>query len=658
VGLQGVGPYVIERRLATGGMAEVFVAQRKGPHGFSKRVALKRILPQFAADPDFVGMFIDEAKLAAMLQHPGLVSVFDFGEQGGELFLAMELVEGTNLNRLLRACSARGEVVPIDVALYVVTQLARALAYAHRLSFPNGEPMGFVHRDVSPANILLTHTGHVKLSDFGIATRLGRSRMTEDGHVRGKLGYMSPEQVMGRDVDGRSDVFTLATVLGEMLVGEPLFGSGSELDILVRIRDVDLSVLHTSDRKVPRDVRRLLLTGLEHKPVERPTARDFADAADEIRRRRGMGHAPDRLARLLARVGLVDGPDAEAALDAPGGRVTSFFDTSVISPAAEEIVADVGIRSPNIYRAKVGELELGPMSFPKLVQLFTSGRVDSDTPISKEGSAFAPAKILPELTRFVMSPALSWRLEEIARADQQGDIAAGALLPVFFQIMRERRTGVLHAWGDVRRKKVYFVEGKPEFVGSTDRRELLGEYLVEHGYCLRMEVEMALALLPRYGGRLGDALVGLGILRPVELFRAITSQVRWRLLELFRWRAGHWAFIEGLRSHEETLPIADDGYELLRDAVDGAHSEELQAILEPHWERLLVPVAAPPVPIASFELPARWARVLTEVRGDSTIGGIVGKHTGKGAKKADVMDAYQAIVLALAADLALAVDPD
>ena len=170
-----IGPYVIERRLATGGMAEVFVAQRKGPHGFSKRVALKRILPQYAGDPDFVSMFIDEAKVAAQLQHPNVVQVFDFGEHGGELFLAMELVEGTNVNKLLRTVAAQRTRIPVDTALYIAAQTAHALAYAHRLADPGGSPLGFVHRDVSPANVLLTATGHVKLTDFGISKILSEA---------------------------------------------------------------------------------------------------------------------------------------------------------------------------------------------------------------------------------------------------------------------------------------------------------------------------------------------------------------------------------------------------------------------------------------------------------------------------------------------------
>lgn len=289
------------------------------------------------------------------------------------------------------------------------------------------------------------------------------------------------------------------------------------------------------------------------------------------------------------------------------------------------------------------------MSYPKLVQLFTSGEMTSGTPVSKEGGRFEPAAKLVELTRFVTSPGLSWRLDELSKADRSGELSPAKLVPLVFEIMRARETGVLHLWDGSRRKKLYFVAGRPEFIASTDRRELLGEYLVEHEYCLRMEIEMALALLPRYGGRLGDALVGMGILRPVELFRAITEQVRARLIEAFRWQQGRWAFVEGERSQEETFPISDDGYELLRDAIADAHPEQLEYALAPVWEHVLVPVPEPHVPVSAFELPQAWLRVLTEIHGASTVGGLLGRHAA--GQSRDLEGAYRAVYLALSCGL-------
>ncbi len=634
-----IGPYVIEQRLAAGGMAEVFVAKRLGPHGFFKRVALKRILPQYAKDPDFVAMFVEEARLAARLEHPNIVQVFDFGELHGELFLAMELVDGTNVNQLLRVASVRREAVPLEVALHIASQTAHALAYAHRATDEHGTALGIVHRDVSPANLLLNTSGHVKLSDFGIARVADHNHRTDDGHVRGKLGYMSPEQVLGKSLDGRSDVFTLSTVLAELLLGEPLFGTGKDLDILLRIRDVDLTVFHRAARRIPQDVQRLVALGLTREAEQRPTSQAFADAVDEVLRRRAAAQCPEKLARLLARLELirVGGKTSMAQPAAPGARPTSLLDTTGLSTETAQVVGKLGVQAPEIYRVRLvsGE-QVGPISFSRLVELITTGKVQSHTAVSKEGGEFSLAAAFPELARFVTSPALQWSDTELTRATHRGPLDGAQLLPVVHRMASQDRTGVLHLHDGIRRKKVYFVDGRPEFVASTEREELLGEYLVANGVCLRMEVDMALAMLPRYGGRLGDALVGLGILRPIQLFRAVSGQVRSRFLEAFRWRTGEWAFVPDVRIEEEVFPIANDVNELIRDAVLEAPSEDVDEALKVVSDRVLVPVDSPRTPITAYRVPEDWAALISRVRGDATVGATQLRESARFAKAEDV----------------------
>jgi len=641
-----LGPYHIERRLAAGGMAEVFVARREGLHGFQKRVALKRILPQFSSDPDFVWMFIDEARLAALLEHPNIVQVFDFGTMGDDLVLVMELVDGSNVSRLLRAAPP-DEPIPWDVALHIAYQTAQALDYAHHAVDENGQSLEFVHRDVSPANILLSRSGHVKLTDFGIATVRSRAPTTEDGQVRGKLGYMSPEQVLGKELSGKSDVFTLSTVMTEMLIGEPLFQGESELNVLLQIRDADLRVLARCERRIPQDIRALVLRGLQRDPEERPTAGAFAEACAEVIRRRGMGHGPDRVARLLSQLELIEGDAPEIHLS--DANVPSLVDSDLMHHAGQELIGPQAVTSPTIYRVQLPDGSvMGPMSYPRLIQLLTTGVIDSrSSKISKSDGTYLEPSHLPELTRFVTSPGLQWKLEELAQAEKQGQLRAATLLPVFYDIISRQQTGVLHLWQRNRRKKIYFVEGRPDFVASTDKSELLGEYLVATGQCLRMEIEMALALLPKYGGRLGDALVGLGILRPVELFRAIGDQVRGRLMESFRWRRGEWAFVRGARSHEETFPIGQDPYELLRDAALEAHLEEIESVLEPLRERVVERCEDGP-PLAVFRLAPVWVGVLDSVSGDSTLGGLLARESASGA---DLEPVYRALYLGLACGL-------
>ena len=288
-----LGGYQLGARIGLGGMAEVFEAFREGPHGFRKRVALKRILPHLLENPAFVSMFVAEAAIAARLEHPNIVQVFDFGEDHGQLYLAMEHIDGASLYRVLRVLRARDEQLPLDAVLHIGAQTARALAYAHDARDAQGRRLGLVHRDVTPGNLLLTRTGHVKLGDFGIARTEASEGFTAKQNLRGKIGYVSPEQVRGDSLDGKSDVFTLCTVIAEMLMGEPLFAFGDDRSVLIRIRDGDLGVLEHTERQIPADVRRLLFAGLAADRALRPRA--MRGARDALRLHRGdPGRDPRR----------------------------------------------------------------------------------------------------------------------------------------------------------------------------------------------------------------------------------------------------------------------------------------------------------------------------------------------------------------------------
>ena len=599
-------------------MAEVFIAKRTGPHGFVKRVALKRILPQYAERAEFVDMFISEARLAAQLEHPNIVQVFDFGEDAGELFIAMELIDGTNVNRLLRAAAAEGTTLPMDVVLHIVHQAAQALCYAHRACAEHGKPLGIVHRDVSPANLLITRGGHVKLSDFGIVRAASEHGTPEPKQLRGKLGYMSPEQVLGKPLDGSSDIFTLAVVFTELLILEPLFGSGSDLEILLRIRDADLRILDRTTRRIPPDVMDVLHRSLARDPRDRLDSLQFVQEMAKLVRARGADtQGAQRLAKQIVRLGLVAATGDYLLPDEPASRPTALVpveDGQRESDTAR-IMSALNATSPAIYKVRLAEgSDLGPVSFPKLVELITSGIVDSSTMVAKANGEFRTAGEISEISRFETSPAFRWDPKEITASTRRGDLSGATLLPEVYRLLVHRETGVLHLQDQKRRKKVYFVEGRPEFVVSTDKSELLGEYLIASGLCLRMEVEMGLALLPRFGGRLGDALVGLNVMRPIELVRAVTAQVRERYLEAFRWRQGLWAYTTGQISKEEAFPLGHDPHVLLRDAASEVSIVEIRAALAAYPKGALLVPKEPELPLASFDLHDEWLQVLRSLK--------------------------------------------
>jgi serine/threonine-protein kinase len=229
-----LGKYQLLRKLATGGMAEVYLAKAAGPMGFEKTLVLKRILPHLAEDPAFVEMFLGEAKLAAQLEHPNVVQIFDFGEAEGSFYLAMELIDGPNLRRLVKR--AQEVALPPALCAKLVSFAAEGLAYAHEFRDPaTGEPLGLIHRDVSPDNILVSRQGAVKVVDFGIAKVAGQGHRTQTGVVKGKVAYMPPEQLQTKPLDRRVDVYALGIVLYELLTGKRPFDATTDVSVMQAI---------------------------------------------------------------------------------------------------------------------------------------------------------------------------------------------------------------------------------------------------------------------------------------------------------------------------------------------------------------------------------------------------------------------------------------
>ncbi|MET0344266.1 MAG: protein kinase [Polyangiales bacterium] len=270
-----VGPYQLVRPLGAGGMAETFLAVRRGPAGFEQKVCLKRILPGRAADPVFVELFLDEARLLARLQCQSITHVLDFGEADGCYYMALELVDGVDLDGLLVSLRERGLRMPQEVALYIVSELLSALSYAHGLVI-DGVPQHIVHRDISPSNILISKQGEVKLTDFGIAKAAGRTHRTVAGQTKGKIAYMSPEQVRAEELDGRSDLFALGVVLFELLTGTHPFDATTDFALQVNImsgkRHALRELLPNADPRVAALLDALLAPNRDDRPASADAA--------------------------------------------------------------------------------------------------------------------------------------------------------------------------------------------------------------------------------------------------------------------------------------------------------------------------------------------------------------------------------------------------
>lgn len=280
--LQVIGRYALFDALAAGGMATVHLGRLLGPVGFARTVAIKRLHEQFASDPEFVTAFLDEARLAARIRHPNVVPTLDVVADQGQLFLVMEYVQGESISRLLKLLAKRDAVMPQRIAVATVAGALQGLHAAHEARSEKGEPLCIVHRDVSPQNILLGSDGVPRVLDFGVAKAVGRLHTTHSGGLKGKLAYMSPEQVRATDVDRRSDVFAASIVLWEMLTHSRLFAADNEAAMLDWVLTKPIPPPSSVARDVLPDLDAVVMKGLERDPERRwQTAREMALALEE-----------------------------------------------------------------------------------------------------------------------------------------------------------------------------------------------------------------------------------------------------------------------------------------------------------------------------------------------------------------------------------------
>ncbi len=263
------GKYLLLDRINIGGMAEVWRGKQFGASGFERLVAIKRILPNIAEDDEFISMFIDEAKISVQLTHANVASIYELGNILGSYFISMEYIPGKDMRAIFDRCRKKGEPAPVPLVAFCVSKMCEGLDYAHRKKDGMGRDMNIVHRDISPQNVLISYEGEVKVIDFGIAKAAGKATKTQAGILKGKFGYMSPEQIRGLPLDRRSDVFAIGVCLYEMLTGERLFVGDSDFSVLEKVRKAEVPSPTTYNRRIPEVLERIVLKALAKDVDER-----------------------------------------------------------------------------------------------------------------------------------------------------------------------------------------------------------------------------------------------------------------------------------------------------------------------------------------------------------------------------------------------------
>ena len=777
------GRYQLIEPLALGGMAQLFLAQSSGAHGFEKTVVIKRILPELARDSHFTSMFISEAKLTAQLVHPKIAQTYELGTEANQLFIAMEYVDGLDVLAILRELAHLRTRLRQELCVYIAKEVLDALDFAHNLTDQDGKLLGIVHRDISPSNIVLSRRGDVKLVDFGIAHALDSEHKTRAGTLKGKYGYMSPEQVLGKAVSSRSDLFSTGIVLAEMLMGRRLFAASAELDVLLMVRDVNLARLDKFGSHIDESLRKILERALTKDPEARfSSARAFAETLDEwlfetrnrvtgnnlaelieslyepalVRRReqlaksefnalgapaeapadesaRGTPTDPppsDRLGQMSGEVIAVDAKAvaakakhtelAESAEDMKSTIRSKARAKHAEPPGPESVVIEViepstvagelAARTASSFELKVGSL--GPSIDPSkpLIELGEIGdsadaavthrvpvladRIPEDPNVLEaadlaelelsvryptiEAAVAAAVPQAPDPAsrdfddnqvsgdELSLSARVSQRLptaREVATApkpsppkldtleaipDDGGSLEECPIVAVMLEHALARSTGLLVTAFGPTRKDIYIRDGVPEFVSSNVASELFGAYLVKERAISEGELDMALAMMPHYGGKLGDTLVGLGLIKPLEVFRHLTKQIRSRILDVCSWEKGEYSWYNGKTNEREAFPLDLDPFE-----VAGAGAMLISSHFIVKWadaNRDVKPVSKkhPTLLPESFRLGGALRQTYDKLTGRHSIGELMGRYSVEQEREDFLRRAYLLLVARLA----------
>jgi serine/threonine protein kinase len=671
------GPYWLDARIAVGGTAEVYTARPADPGAKPGRLVVKRLLGHIMADPDGRSMFAREAALHGTVHHPNVVEVYGSGMAGDEPWLAMELVDGCDLSRLLRRLSADGQKLGVSGSIYVARELLAGLEAVHSAHDEGGNPVTIVHRDVTPSNVYLGSDGRVKLGDFGIAHTVGTQTTSQGAMLKGKFAYLAPEQVSGEPFDHRADLFATAVVLAEMLLGRPLFAGSGQLAVLLAIRDCRITPLRDAKATLPPGLFEVLERALARDPAKRfPTAGAFATALAPFGPEPGTGRA--ELSPLIRWVQTAPSIQMPAVQEpAVPKRKSSRPPAGFMGDPDEERDSQ---RPTNEYTsipsyAYTGDgRKLGPWTFARLVEAVATGEIGYGDTVDYMQRGAAPIESIEELLRFLptLTPSTTTnQLAVIGSPEFVDDVNPEALVTVLLRIVERDATGVLYAEGppDSRRtrpdsmrsgpqsgpqgeggrKEIYFLDGKLHHVSSNNAGELLGEYLVRKKAITRDERDFALAVLPRYGGRIGDTLVALGLMSSIDIFHAIRDQGRDRVVDLFRWSSGRVSFYAGQAPRHVEFPLELDVPPLI---LAGAQAAEPGDTLPEQWREHLDDVVGPAATLRPKLRDAAWpplVRRLLEVTDEpkplrqvlATMG-VAGATPG---------DTFRALAVALAAKL-------
>jgi eukaryotic-like serine/threonine-protein kinase len=590
-----VGAYALRERLAVGGMSEVYLAT----NAKHETVVMKMLSERHRRDPVYCQLLRREGVLGKLLGHPNVVSVLDAGEDNGEPFVVLEYVDGVDLWRLQRALQHTMRRMEAPVACYLVRALLEGIAHVHGLQDSDGS--GLIHRDVSPANILLSSTGTVKLGDLGISLS-SKASAVESHSVpgvrlepvalptvnRGKIGYMAAEQLLGQSVDHRIDLFSAGVVLAEVLTGKALFSSGTDVGTTLTARDGEINAIIDVLGDHPSSLVGIVLRSLSRSPAERfQTADEFRAALTPH-----AGDAHETVPLLAALVGWAR--NAGKALARPLMTDDEEEETKSFKPPIPQVETRQVYQEPPdpertrevplaFYEVRTSSGSIrGRYAWARLLEMaFGAALLPDDLVTGPEGVTRRAAEI-PEVSQLLDPRAGTTSEVAVAVADWADTLPGSTFLYAFSRFIFAEETGMLVCESTPVRREIYLSRGRPTHLASNLASEMLGEYLMARGVITASQLGMAMAMLPRHQGRLHTALVQLGILDEARVAQHCDALARERLAELFVWTKGTLRFFRDVTPSPGALPLVIEPYALLAEspAYLGSTADYFSALSE------------------------------------------------------------------------------
>lgn len=604
-----LGRFKLVQPIAQGGMAEVWRGVGLAAGGVRKPVVVKLLKLEYARNPAFIQLFVQEARLGAHLNHPNVATVIDLGEEQNRHYIVMEYVPGWDLLKVLVHATRMRKHVALPHALYVTRAVAEGLSHAHTAKAPDGEPLHIVHLDVSPSNILIGPSGMVKLTDFGVARALLEEVEGQPpDHLRGKFAYMSPEQVDGRPVDTRSDIFSLGTVMYETITLKRLFRARTTAETLQNVRLAEIEPRLRMHTEIPQGVVDILRKALARYPEDRyQTSAEMADEIDKYlfdQRIRVRGDDATNALHRLCR----DSVERTGPVDTRKARLTwgsmQEHNTGTLSNAE---LSD----RPLVFQTEHGP-NLEVRSFEQLIRLI---HTHSIAPGDKARFAEGPWQSVDEI------PVLGEMLEahQAPEADSpsaRGNIDTAMIMRVVAELAHKRATGRLNLTRPNVQKDLYFRRGNVIHVATTLKSELLGLFLLDRKVITMDQLEHAFRIAQEQDVPIGLACVKAGLIDHVGLANIMTLQLRAKVSERLRWKSATYSWYEGHRPSAGIVPLS---VPLLPALTDGARRYTLCSERERYIRSLgdvRTSVADPlPFPIDELALSPVELRVFNAMQG-------------------------------------------